>query len=186
MIMRLIKFSLIFLLLLLPLQLVGAILLLFVCPFVPNDKLRLPSLFKWWDIVDDYIGRDTSVIKKIYAQGWWARYCYIAWRNPNNYFGYIYMGLHWTGDEVYTLYDPSEDDVGDGTRAGFRHIEVVRRNALIDDKYFEYYWIYQYPFAKHVCFRFRLGWKIKDTDNPIGSVSQWVYVISPWHNYSGK
>ena len=186
MIMRFIKFSIVFLCLLLPLMLVGALLLLFVCPFVPNDKLRLPALFKWWDIVDDYIGRDTSVIKKIYAQGWWSRYCYIALRNPVNYFDYVHMGLHWTGNEIYTLYNKDEDNIGDGTRPGFRHIEVVRRNGLFDRKFFEYYWIYQYPFAKHVCFRFRMGWKIADDNNPPGSVSQWCFVISPWHNYTGK
>jgi len=108
MLWRLIKFTLVFLFLLFPLMVAGAIILLFVCPFVPKDQLRLPKLFKIWDIVDDYVGRDTSVIKKIYAEGWWARYCYCAWRNPINWWDYQVMGLHWDGSEVYTHYNPAD------------------------------------------------------------------------------
>lgn len=184
MLWRLVKFTLVFLFLLFPLMLSGAIILLAVCPFIPKNQLKLPAFCKWFDIVDAWIGRDTSVIKKIYAQGWWARYCYCAWRNPVNYFDYVYMGLKWNGSEVYTKYNPADDDVGDTTNArpGFRHIEVKQGGK----EYFEYYWIYQYPFAKHVCFRFRLGHKIGSEDNPPGTVSQWVYVISPWKQYSGR
>ena len=183
---RLIVHTGIFLFLLLPLMIVGAISLLFVCPFMPKTRLQLPVMFKWFDNVDSYIGRDTSVYQMKCMDGWWSRYCYIAWRNPINYFDYQYMGLLWDNTEIYTKYDPADDDVGDGTRAGFRHIEVIRRTPLYDQKYYEYYWIYQYPFAKHVCFRFRLGWKIGSNINNKGSISQWVYVISPWHNYTGK
>lgn len=180
--LRFIKFTFIFSLLV-PLMLIGAILLLFVCPFVPNDKLRLPALFKWWDIVDDYIGRDTSVIKKIYAQGWWARYCYIAWRNPINYFDYVYLGLHWTGKEIYTFYNPSDDNVGDTTNArpGFRYIEISQGDKI----YWEYYLIWLYPFKQDTCLRFRMGWKIGNNKNPANTVSQWCFVISPFKTFSG-
>lgn len=178
---RFIKHSLVFLFIMLPLMIVGAIVLFPYLPFVPNSQIKLNPLFIWWDNVDSYIDRDTSAYRAICNQGWWARYVYIAWRNPVNYFDYLTMGLLWNSSAIYTKYDPSEDDIGDTTRAGLRHIEVMQDKK----NYYEYYWIYQYPFKKYVCMRFRLGWKIKDKNNPPGSVSQWVFVISPWHNYSG-
>ena len=163
-------------------MIIGAIVLLCVCPFMAKDRLQLPWLFRWFDIVDSYIGRDTSVIKSIYAAGWWSRYCYCAWRNPINYFDYQYLGLHWNGAEVYTRYNPAEDNIGDGSRAGLRNIEVLQANH----NYYEYYWIYRYPMMPSVCFRFRLGWKITNKQNPAGTVSQWVYVVSPFHGFTGK
>jgi len=177
---------------LLPLQLVGAVILLFVVPFLSPDNLRLPYILRWFDSADSYIGRDTSVYAAVCKSGWWNRYTWLAWRNPINYFGYKHNGLNWEGREIYSKFDPKETSVGDASQdhPGFRHIEVmkpvVQDNQISYITYFEYYWIYQYPFAKKVCFRFRLGWKIKDTDNPKGTTSQWVYVISPWKRYSGK
>jgi len=193
---RLLCHTFTFLFVCLPLMLAGTVILLFVCPFMPKDRIRLPYLVRWFDIVDDYIGRDTSVIQKIYAGGWWDRYVYCGWRNSVNYFDYMFLGLRWDGRERYTRYNPAESDIGDGfgQRTGLRYISVEREGHLctcsgqphlINKHYFEYYFIYQYPFAKKVCFRFRLGWKIKDRINLAGTVSQWVFVISPWKRYDG-
>lgn len=179
-----------FLFVCLPLMLAGVIVLLFVCPFMPNDRLKLPYMFRWWDIVDAWVGRDTSVIQKIYAKGWWARYVYCAWRNPINYFGYTYLGLHWNGSEIYTKYNPDEDNINTGNETGFRHIEVVQPPAFgvldYDKRYYEYCLVWVYPFAKPRCLYFRYGWKIVNKDNPTGSTSQWVLTINPFCTFTGK
>ncbi len=183
---RLIKYTVLFSLIL-PLQLVGAIALLLVLPFYKG--LKLPFFLRWYDSYDLYSDRDDSVYRSVIDKGWWARYVWLAWRNPLNYFHYHHLGLHWNGHEVYLRHNPDEDNVGDSTNdhPGLRHIEVEQIDDLGNrHTYFEYYWIYVYPFNKKVCFRFRLGHKISDLDNPAGSISQWVYVISPWKKFSGK
>lgn len=181
-IIRFISHALIFLLVCLPMMIAGAILLLFVCLFMPNNRIKLPYIFRFWDIVDGWIGRDTSVIQKIYAEGWWSRYTYCAWRNPVNYFDYFYLGLNWNGSEEYTLYDPAEDDINTGNQQGYRHIEVMQG----DKSYYEYCLVWVYPFAKPRCLYFRFGWKIVNKDNPAGSVSQWVLTINPFCTFTGK
>ena len=180
---RLILQTITFFFLLLPLMLIGAIILPFVCPFISKDELQLPALFRWWDNADSYLNRDTSAYKTVCQAGWWSRYCYIAWRNPINYFDYLRMGLIWRGNEVYTTYNPDEDNIGDGFNQipGWRHIEVNQNGK----KYWEYYLIYVYPFNKKVCFRWRSGYKIKDKNNPTGTITQWCLVLSPWKEYDG-
>ena len=181
-IIRFIQHLCVFLFVCLPLMLAGTVILLFVCPFMANDRLRLPWLFRYFDIVDDYIGRDTSVIKAIYAKGWWARYVYCAWRNSINFFDYFKLGLLWNGSEVYTKYNPAEDHINTGNTAGFRHIEVMQG----DKSYYEYALVYVYPFAKPYCFYYRQGWKIVNKNNPAGSVSQFCLTANPFCTFTGK
>lgn len=182
---RLIDFMLMFFCFLLPMMIIGAIILLFVCPFMPKDKLQLPKYFRWWDNVDSYIGRDTRVYQSVCQQGWWARYCWLAWRNPINYFDYVHLGLKWNGTELYDVYNSNEDDVGDGTYPGWRHIEVVQYDGKEWKPYFEYYLIYKYPFAPKYCLRFRCGWKIGDNKNKPDTLSQWCLVFNPLMPYTG-
>ena len=172
----------VFLFVLLPLMIAGAIILPFVLPFMAKDNYYLPFWLRWFDNVDGYVGRDTSVYHMICDMGWWARYKWLAWRNPINYFDYRALGLFWKGREVYTFYNPANDNVGDGTRPGFRHIEIEKDGV----NYFEYYLIYRYPFAQKYCCRFRMGWKIGNNKNPPHSISQWVLVFNPCHPYTGK
>jgi len=181
---RFLRHTATFLFILLPLMIAGWILLLITLPYIRAEQRFLPRWLRWFDNADQYVGRDTSVYYMICDSGWWNRYTWLAWRNPINYFHYVYMGLKWKGGEAYLDYDPAGESVGDSSsdHPGFRHIEV-RQNGL---HYFEYYWIYRYPFKRDVCFRYRLGWKISDTKNPPGTISQWVFVISPWKKYSGR
>lgn len=190
MIGRFVRHLCIFLFVCLPLMLAGVVVLLFVCPFMAKDRLQLPRLVKWFDIVDAWIGRDVSVIRKIYAGGWWSRYVYCAWRNPINYFGYYYLGLNWNGAEEYTRYNPAEDKINTGNRQGFRHIEVRQpywdaEMVEWDRKYYEYCLVWVYPFAKPYCLYFRFGWKIVDKNNPRGTTSQWVLTINPFCTFTG-
>lgn len=163
-----------------PIMLLGSIILLLFLPFSKHEKL--PYFLKWWDCADFYVGRDPHTYREVVKKGWWARYTWLAWRNPMNYFEYRYMGMEYDPRSVWVLYDPQGDDVGDKSRAGYRHIE------LTDSKgrgFYEYYWIYKYPFASNWCFRFRMGWKIKDKKRVHYQLIQWCFVIGPWFPYSG-
>jgi hypothetical protein len=183
-ILRLVKALVQFILIEVPLQLVGAIILLIYLPF--TSRLQLPYLLKWFDCADFYIDRDVTTYLGVLAQGWWARYKWLAWRNPINYFEYIYLGIKVAPDHMYTVYNPEEEQVGDSTgdRPGLRYIELQQDNKT----YYEYYYIVKYSlFAnqEQKCFRFRLGWKISDKNNSIGSYIQHVLVVSPYKSYSG-
>jgi hypothetical protein len=189
MLSRFIGHALTFLFVCLPLMLAGVVILLFVCPFMAKDRLRLPYIFRWWDIVDDWIGRDTSVIQAIYAKGWWSRYVYCAFRNPINFLGYAYLGLHWNSTEIYTRYNPAEDYINTGNMQGFRHIEVLQGDGtqpFLNKAYYEYCLVWVYPFAKPYCLYARCGWKIVNKNNPAGTVSQWCLTINPFCTFTGK
>lgn len=177
---RFIKHLATFLFFVIPLMILGWLILPFVLLFVPKNQIRLPAVFKWFDSVDSYIGRDTSVYQSVCQQGYWARYTWIAFRNPINYVGYKVLGFQFNGTEMYYRYDPKQFDIGDTSREGFRSIEVMKDKNF----YYEYYWIKKWSQTK--CLRIRIGWKIVNNLNPIGSWCQWVLVFQPWKDYSGS
>src|ERR1043165_4732976 len=118
---------------LLPLQLLGAIILLFYIPihvYLIKTSLRrrieLPYVLRWFDNADLYVGRDTSTYLKVFGTGVWGLYVWLAWRNPLNYFGYKVLGQiipHnvLISQRLYIDGDPLRDKVGDATdcRQGF-------------------------------------------------------------------
>ncbi len=179
---RLFKHIDVFFVVCLPIMLLGIPMVAIALCFVSDTDYKLPRLFRWWDNADLYTGRDTSVYRAVCAKGKWARYSWLVFRNPMNYFDYFYLGFVWTTTGVYVHYNPKNDDVGDGTRPGHRYIEVLLGN----ETYYEYYLIYKYPFAPHYCFRFRTGWKIGDNKNKKGSFTQWCLVLNPFMPYTGK
>lgn len=167
----------------LPLMILGIFIIPIAIMFSDNNSYKLPFLFRWWDCADLYaFGRDTSEYRTIYKQGSWARYKWLCFRNPINYFDYIHLGLLWNGFENYTYYNSKDNDVGDDGRAGFRYIEVLHN----DSYFYEYCWVYRYPFNRKACFRYRMGWKIANNDNPRGTCSQWCLTISPYRYFNGK
>jgi len=185
---RLVKEILSFLCIQLPLQLLGAVILLPVCYFYKIGKL--PRVLRWFDSADPFVGRDTSVIDRLndYPEtspyfrysAYWTRYNWLAWRNPLNYFGYKYLGYYFTGQEKYKI--TGNPDVGDsrGSSPGLKIIEV-KVDGIV--KAYEYYYIHKW--SDTTCFRFRLGVKIGDWNNPKGTFAQGVFVISPYKSYSG-
>lgn len=187
-IFRFLKQLLKFFCVVLPLMISGWFVVAIALLFVSRNQFKLPAIFRWYDNADAYIGRDTSVYEVVCLQGYWARYCWLAWRNPINYFGYKYLGFQFLAHGDYTKYNPSEDDIGDNSRAGFRHIEYEQwcfpNHSCGKDKYYEYYLIHKWSANK--CLRFRFGWKIVNNKNPIGSYCQWVLVFQPYKYYSGK
>lgn len=171
-----------FLFIVLPLMVSGWVVLAVLLLFIPRNEIKLPFLFRWYDNVDSYIGRDTSVYEAVCAKGWWARYCWMAWRNPINYAGYKLFGFQFTPDGFYSKVDSTQFSVGDTSAPGFRFIEY--RQAEDVKPYYEYYLIKKWSATK--CLRFRFGWKIANVSNPIGSYCQWVMVFQPWKDYSGS
>lgn len=174
-----------------PLQLLGALILL---PFLyyRHDKYArtLPSWLKWFDCADFYVGRDTSTyVNKIIPQGWWIRYCWLAWRNPINYFSYKYLGFLLEPPYkslTYIKIPESEHDIGDSSQdiEGFYYQEIEVNSKV----YYEYYYIYVYtiPFTSiQKCIRFRMGWKLGQNIYAKYGHVQDVFVISPFHTFSG-
>lgn len=180
MILRFVKHLLTFLFFVVPLMIAGWFILPIVLLFVRKDEIRLPSLFKWFDSADSYIDRDTSVYKAVCQEGYWARYIWLAFRNPINYVGYKVLGFQFDGTEMYYNYDSKQFDIGDTSREGIRTIELMKNEKI----FYEYYIIKKWSQTK--CLRIRLGWKIKDNLNPIGSWCQWVFVFQIWKDYSGS
>ena len=186
-----------FLLLSLPLQLIGSLLLLIYLPFhfaKPRLSPKLPFLLRWFDCADLYqeFGRTpVTYLSLVYPMGWWKTYTWLAWRNPINYFGYKYLGFFLKNPYIiskykyYPTYQVGTDlrEVGNSSSdvPGFFYIELK-----CDSKtYYEYYWIYRYGQSKK-CFRFRLGWKIGQDPVYKEEFCQEVFVISPLMSYSGK
>lgn len=157
-----------------PLQLAGIVVLPVIC--LVYDIGHLPYVLRWFDSVDPYINRDTSVITAVNNKGWLAKYNWLALRNPTNYFCYKHLGYQFTGDESY--YIAGHMLVGDSTGdiPGFVMIELSTG-------------IYEYRYVKRIgktaCFYFRLGHKIGNTNNPKDSYCQHVFTIS-YRAYSGQ
>jgi hypothetical protein len=199
---RLINKTLQLLLVTLPLQLVGAVILLPLCIFY--DVGRLPRMFRYFDSADPYIGRDITVITQIndgrfwqqYSplQIWWGKYCWLAWRNPINYFEYTVSGVKVPQEGIVTVLDQpdiqadkqfGEIGTSKGNRGGLFRAEADIGNTRI----YEYYIVHPYtlPYLGIKCFRFRLGFKIDHpASNKPGSHIQAVFTINPFASYEGK
>ena len=162
-----------FLLIQLPLQLIGALVLLPVCYFY--DIGEFPRVFRWFDSADPYIGRDVSVINHVSSLGWTSKYVWTAFRNPTNYFCYRYLGFDFTGKEGYNI--TGSLDVGDSTgkHEGLKIIELTTG-------YYEY--LYVKKIKDNSCIYLRMGWKISNMNNKPGSYCQQVFTIS-YRSYSG-
>lgn len=172
-----------FLIIELPLQLVGAVVLLVYLPihfgYLHNDDtiydLPLPRYLRWFDCVDFYVGRNTDTIWQISQQGILAYYNWLAWRNPINYFGYKVLGFQFP-DYIHYNMSLSSAYVGDSTgkREGWRYTEIQTGH-------------YEYLLVKKVtsksCIYLRFGWKIGEYNKP-RSWCQQVFTIS-YRSYSG-
>ena len=196
---RVIKCVLILLFVSIPLQLVGAVLLLGYLPYQQNLILsnagtgeelsyRLPVWLRWFDCADLYLefGRTpVTYLFKVVPQGWWVRYCWLAWRNPINYFSYSYLAhkvviRNINKAKTFEIGDP---EVGDSTNdhPGTFYVQIED----FDEKViFEYYKIIKWSATK--CCRIRIGHKIgalKDLKD--GQYIQDVLVFQLYRSYAG-
>lgn len=175
---RFLKHLLIFLCVSLPLTLIGIIVLAPVTSLYNIGKL--PLIFRWFDSADPFVGRDISVIHAINQEGYWRKYCWLAFRNPINYFSYKYLSFVWNRPKLLKYI--GDDKVGDSTgdHPGLKYIEIEQDNR----KYYEYYYIYKFNINK--CLRFRLGYKIGNPiQNENGDIQQEVLVFQPYKSYNG-
>lgn len=180
--LRLIKHLSILVLVSIPLQLLGIIILLPVvvyCHYTCNTKL--PKCIAWFDSFDLYSDRDKSVYLQVIESGILKRYIWLAFRNPLNYFGYKVLGIQVGDIPLKQLYYHGDRNVGDGSYPGFYSQEV----EINGHSYYEYYLIVLWSPTK--CLRFRMGYKIGTlTTNPPGSYIQQVCVLQPYKDYWGK
>ena len=177
-----------FLLVSLPLMLIGAIVLI---PFIAlGYKIgSLPIVVRWFDSVDPYVGRDTTVITRVNNGQFWDqysplqlklnRYMWLAFRNPINYFTYKYLGFVWGRPEIVVKGDSQVGDSA-GKHEGLCYTEVRQDNKT----YYEYYYIKK--ITNSSCIRFRFGYKIGDiTKNKPGDIQQEVLVFQIFKSYTG-
>ena len=187
----LIKHTLTFFLLLLPLQIAGIIILPFVLPFIPKKQEYLPKCLRWFDnheyhyaymhsVVDGLAGspkyrmqqgltEDSSALKLFYI-----RYKWLALRNAVNYFQYKMLGLEWVvnGGRYEVLRTEGDSNVNEDDPG--KYVLIIR--DVNKKVFFEYYHVVKIPYLP-VVLRIRIGHKIgHPTENPKGEVSQWVFV----------
>ena len=154
-----------------PMQLLGMIVLAPLLLFIPRDKEYLPKYFKWFDNADYYRKPKGSQIDGLSGDpgyrnqfkdptGWWARYCWLALRNPINYFQYYKLGVAYElgniSDISYSGNRFTSDWIrkGGSNNSGLFVAEVRIRNRT----YWELYWVFNWSDDR--CLRLRLGWKI--------------------------
>jgi hypothetical protein len=195
MMLRLVKCIIILICVSIPLQLVGAVLLLGYLPYQqnlikrkPNTPVQLPVLLRWFDCADLYLefGRTpVTYLFKVVPQGWWVRYCWLAWRNPINYFSYAYLSRRVILRNIDKSKSFEEGDplVGDSTgdHPGFFHVSVEDFDGQVT---YEYYYILKWSATK--CCRIRFGHKVgplKDLKD--GQYIQGVIVCQPYRSYGG-
>ncbi len=197
---RLIKHVGLLLGVLLPLEIIGWVILLPIL-LVVKDNLRLPVIFKWFDNADLWVGRNTETYEGIVKQGTWARYVWLAWRNPINYFGYAVMGYTVPAEGMPPVSEQiGVPGIGDHSKPGFYYIEltwiekhlifnplsVLNTNSLTEvevaKRIYEYYYVHQWSADR--CLRFRMGHKIGAIErNKPGSTMQYVSVIQPYKDF---
>lgn len=195
--LRILKQALVLILILLPLELLGLIILPVILPFIPKDQEYLPCWLRWYDNHERYTYQDTQdgidglagdkyyrVKHKIYPYTvnysfWhllWHRYLWLALRNPLNYFQYKYCGK--LGPSYVTVLK-GEPNVGDlpGQKQGTRYMElangawelycVKRLYGKLWPKWFH-----------NRGLRVRIGWKITTPKKHY----QFCFVINPCCN----
>ncbi len=206
---KFIKHGLIYLFICLPLQLIGIPLVALAVLCQKSDAVRLPKFLKWFDLADNYpeeFGRtNVTYVNQILPEGKLARFNYLALRNPTNYFNYKHLAVKFYRITTFTcvrtlqadyLKDlgPQEDkilllnDIGDTGVSGISEIEIDGV-SLTDaaDHVYEYYNVYRYKlFGRTFCVRIRIGWKLSEfKEDNVNKHLQWVFVISPFHGFTG-
>lgn len=160
-----------FLLIKIPMQLLGMVVLAPVLVFVPKNAQHLPKAFKWLDNADYYrkvVGEQTDGLSGdpgIRARwknpdGWLARYYWLAIRNPINYFQYYKLGVSYRLQDIDKITYSGNRYTSDWIRDrdvpnnGLFLCEVV----LGGRTYWEIYLVINHLSDR--CLRLRLGWKI--------------------------
>jgi hypothetical protein len=141
-----------------------------------DTDIALPWYLKWFDLADNWpeCGREDSTTykEKIIPQGWFARYTWTQWRNPVNYFQYMYLGVqidYPNGVITELLGDIRTYSSGEN---GWYYIEI-------DNVYYEYLWQYNWKFLPGKRIVLRMGHKLMSLGNSVEHV-QFVASIMPF------
>lgn len=167
-ILRFIYNLLVYLLITLPLELIGIPLLAVTILFLPKEETHLPYLLRWYDTWDEDDGINGS---KSYQSengiSYLSRFNWTALRNPLNTFQYSVLGIK----AVEHTTNPVDIDA----TGGFVHNET-------EAGYYEYYYVKPYKlFGTLRCFRFRMGWKLSGRSHK--DRLQWCFLISPFTSF---
>ncbi len=178
----------VFLLLDLPMLLLGLIVLALVLPFIPKGRESLPKCLAWFDnhsgIVRGYpmgdgLSGDPLYRKLRAANGhtnlFWERYYWLALRNPTNHFSYVVLGHKYSDRaKVMSIKGPLDPE---RSRGGFKRLEAVDfedqlcfipmggvyHNPNHEIPLYEYYYTKYYTlFGRKFYVRFRMGYKVVD------------------------
>ena len=169
--LTIIRSLVVWILLCLPMMLLGILLLPIVLLFIPRDVENLPRFLRWFDnysgVVRKYPAGDGLSGGPIYrtvraVEGhtnlFWERYYWLALRNPINYFSCVVLGVTTEGleqinENVKVYGDP---DVGDQSKSGCNITTwSVGSKDLICFYYVKAYTL----FGKDLCIRIRMGYK---------------------------
>ncbi len=182
------------LLICLPLMVLGTAVLAIVLPFIPASAETLPKALAWFD---NYSGRalgypagdglsgDPTYRAKRFLEGHtnqlWERYYWLALRNPINYFDYTILG-HTYGEAVgiTALILEGSMSVSDAppVTPGFKYLELDDNGTTL----YEYYYVSKaYTLFGHKYeFKVRFGHKIGNIHEATpGQTTQWVFDINP-------
>lgn len=189
---RFLRHFLVFVALVLPLTVVGWIILYPVLLCLPREANNLPRFLRWFDNVDndgligDRANQERNYKLGIDPFGDFAKYKWIAFRNPVQGFKYLFLGINIL-DIGYIVAENKPDIggeiVGDYTSGGTLFATTFNGAR----KYYEYYLIKPHRiFNKNLCIRARFGWKLAGLgDKPRTHVS-WTFAFNPVHTYRGK
>ena len=163
---RFIKHIIVWILVELPLTLIGIPVLAIALLFIPREATELPRYLKWfdsWDVGLQGNGRYYDELKD--KTGWWGRFNWLALRNPINYFNYKVMGCK--PDSGYMWYIKTGDLSS--------YTEVSSGNKI----YYEYFYEKPYTvFNSQRIFHFKLGWKFGGRAHK--GVYEWALQVQPW------
>lgn len=197
---RIIKQTIIWFFVCVPLMLIGMLLLPFVLPFIPKEQEFLPTWCKWFDnysgAKEDGLSGDMPYRKARKAAGhtwlFWERYYWLALRNPINYFSYSKLGhiIQWNptilkwNQKLKGKTAVGVGDIGPHLGQGLLLAELLDSKGLV----WEVYWIKAYNlFGFKRCIRFRAGHKMGLSHwlHPAKHL-QWVLTINPFQKYTGN
>lgn len=159
---------------------------LFIVPFAiwASDGQRLPVWAWAWDNDNEPLGDVDRKADIDAARGFrrgFLRYCWLAWRNPGNNFGYM-AGFVQSPNVTYSSTgDPATSDQG---HAGELSVYATRDGAI---EAFCFYRIWRWTSGR--CLRVFVGWKIQDNvDADRRAANAWkfaqlVCVINPFMTF---
>ncbi len=137
MIYRLLKHLLVWLLVCLPMMVLGVVVLAVVLPFLPERNERLPRALAWFDNASgrkrpypfgDGLSGDPlyRLLRKSegHTNRYWERLLWLGFRNPINYFDYSVLGHTFT-DSARVTFSSGSSDPGMDNSQGMKVLEMV-------------------------------------------------------------